>query len=235
MTTTPIFALLLLCLVAGCAAGTPGMTTTIGQSVLGQDIETTTLGSGPEVVLIVGGIHGSEAAGVPLVRRLVEEAADRPQLLAGRTLVAVAEMNPDGVDADRRYNERGVDLNRNWPAANRRDDSDKSGPAPLSEPESAALAALIDEVRPARILTIHQPLKCVDWDGPAEDLAHKMADACGLPAKQLGGRPGSMGSHLGGERQIPIITLELPRDADDLSDAAKWDEYGEALLVFLEG
>lgn len=208
---------------------------TLATSVEGRPIEVVTLGDGPEVVLVVGGIHGNEAAGIPLVRRLVEEAQRQPTLLVGRTLIAVPELNPDGVAANERFNANGVDLNRNWPAANRHDDSARSGPTPLSEPESAALAKLIDRARPSRILTIHQPLACVDWDGPASALARAMADASDLPAKRLGGRPGSMGSHLGGERGLPIVTLELPRQADALGDEVKWHRYGESLLAFLSG
>ncbi len=203
-------------------------------SVEGRPIEVVRVGDGAEVVLVVAGIHGNEAAGIPLVRQLVTEAEGGPEWLEGRTLVVVPEMNPDGVAADTRTNSRGVDLNRNWPAANRAE-RPKSGAAPLSEPESAAMARLIDEVRPARILTIHQPLACVDWNGPAADLAAAMAAACDLPAKALGGRPGSMGSHLGDERGLPIITLELPRAADDQPIDERWARYGPALKLFVTG
>ncbi|MEM6315330.1 MAG: M14 family zinc carboxypeptidase, partial [Planctomycetota bacterium] len=196
-----------------CGCATPSFTRVgMGSSVEGRPVEAFTIGAGP-MVLVVAGIHGNEQAGIPLAHRLMTLVTDDPSLLAGHRLVVVPVMNPDGVDANIRTNARGVDLNRNWPAGNRKE-LPKSGSAPLSEPESAALHALIAEYEPIRVLTIHQPLDCVDYDGPAADLAAAIADATGLPVKKLGGRPGSMGTHLGVERGVPIITLELPRSAD---------------------
>jgi len=55
---------------------------------------------------------------------------------------------------------------------------------------------------------------------------------CPLPAKQLGSRPGSLGSFVGNTLQRPIITWELPEkvptDADQL-----WTTYGAALVAAL--
>ncbi len=144
-------------------------------------------------------------------------------------------LNPDGVAANQRYNFRNVDLNRNWPAENRRERSTRSGTSALSEPETAALAKLIDDLRPARILSLHQAAECIDWNGPAEKLAKAMAAVCDLPAKRLGGRPGSMGSYLGTDRGIPIITFEFPPAAYAMSETTKWTHYGEAMKVFIRG
>ncbi|MEM1011282.1 MAG: DUF2817 domain-containing protein [Planctomycetota bacterium] len=210
----------------------------IGTSVQQRDIRAAVIGTpaatADEVVLVVGGIHGNEQAGIALAERLLDEAS-RGDWLGNRHLVVVPVLNPDGVASNTRRNARNVDLNRNWPSTNRIDQASNSGPAPLSEPESAALAALIEEVRPDRVLTLHQPLSCVDWDGPAESLARRMSAACGLPAKKLGGRPGSMGSYLGLDLGTPIITLELPRSADQQPPAARWTTYGPALRLFVEG
>ena len=90
---------------------------------------------------------------------------------------------------------------------------------------------LLDRYGPARIVSIHQPIGCVDHDGPAEGLATVVAEHCGLPVRKLGGRPGSLGSYAGRDRGIPIITLELPGKASRLDEDELWRRYGGALLA----
>ena len=206
----------------------------IGTSRQGRAINALSVGRGTNVALVVAGIHGNEQAGIALAERLVEDAAGGGWL-GNTTFVVVPVLNPDGVAGNRRYNGRNVDLNRNWPSENRIESASNNGPSPLSEPESAALAKYVEGMQPDRVLTLHQPLSCVDWDGPADSLARRIAAACDLPAKQLGSRPGSMGSYLGVDQGIPIITLELPRSADQQSEAERWEQYGEALRVFVRG
>lgn len=209
-----------------------------GRSVQGRPLESWSFGSGDEVVLLLATIHGDEAAGTPLLEELVGafERGDPEvwEALGARRAVLVPVVNPDGLAADTRWNERRVDLNRNFPAENRIERA-RTGEAPLSEPESAALAALIEELAPARVLSIHQPVGCVDYDGPAADLAAAVGAACGLPVERLGARPGSLGSWVGVDRATPILTLELPRRPAGEDVAAHWARYGPALLRFLEG
>lgn len=203
---------------------------TAGASVEGRPIEVRRLGHGPDLTLILATIHGDEAAGTPLCGRLLDHLAGRPGALEGRAVLVVPVANPDGHVAGRRTNARGVDLNRNFDAVNRRE-LRRHGPAALSEPESRAIAALIERHRPNRIVSIHQPLACVDYDGPAAALAQRMAEACGLPVRKLGSRPGSLGAWAGEDLGIPTITLELPGGASKLAPEALWERYGEALLL----
>jgi protein MpaA len=85
---------------------------------------------------------------------------------------------------------------------------------------------------PNRVVSIHQPIACIDYDGPAAELAAAMATGCPLPVKQLGSRPGSLGSFVGTTLERPIITWELPEDAP--TDANKlWTTYGKALIAAL--
>lgn len=203
---------------------------TIGHSVEGRPIICQAFGNGADVVLIMASIHGNEPAGTPLLQRLAEELTSREDLLAGRRVLLVPVANPDGYASGERGNANGIDVNRNFAAGNWRTRR-ANGPEPLSEPESRAIEQLIIEERPARIVSIHQPLACVDYDGPAADLASIMADACGLPVRKLGGRPGSLGSWAGLDCGIPIITLELPRSAGRLDREALWRRYGQALLA----
>src|SRR5205085_2090176 len=65
----------------------------------------------PNRVLVVGCIHGTECAGIPVVRRLL--AAPSPD---GADLWLVPNLNPDGFARGTRQNARGVDLNRNFPS-----------------------------------------------------------------------------------------------------------------------
>lgn len=201
----------------------------IGHSVDGTPIHATVIGDGPEVVLIMATIHGNEAAGTPLVRRLETYLMHNPHLTEGQRIVLLPVANPDGMSSNTRTNRNGVDLNRNFPAGNF-DGKARHGHQPLSQPESHAIHQLIEAWKPTRIVSIHQPLSCIDYDGPARELAEAMAARCDLPVRRLGSRPGSLGSYVGLTRQTPIITMELPRAADELSDDQRWERYGPALL-----
>ncbi len=205
-------------------------TFTIGHSVLSRPIDARVLGDGPDVVLLLSTIHGNEAVGTPLIERLGDPLRANPALLAGRTVILVPNANPDGRRNDVRHNIRGVDLNRNFPSKNFRGRR-TGGAYPLSEPESRALHALIKQRRPARVVSLHQPLSLIDHDGPALALARVMAATCRLPVKKLGGRPGSMGSWVGLDLGIPIVTVEFPRAADLVSEQELWRRYGPMLLA----
>ena len=203
-----------------------------GYSVEGRPIEYYTMGQGREVVMIISTIHGNESAGTPLVNRMMEYLKSDSKKLAGKQLVVVPVANPDGYAASTRANINGIDLNRNFPAGNRVNNS-VNGNDGLTEPESRALYNLINRYRPARIVSIHQPLACIDYDGPAGWLAEKMGRYCDLPVKKLGSRPGSLGSWAGVEMSIPIVTLELFRSDSNLGTAVLWEKYGQALMSVL--
>jgi protein MpaA len=59
---------------------------------------------------------------------------------------------------------------------------------------------------------VHAPFACVNYDGPAAAWAKAVAAACGWPARGDIGypTPGSLGSWLGVDRGLPVLTLELP-------------------------
>src|SRR4051794_32225508 len=112
--------------------------------------------------LLVAGLHGEEPETVQLARAVLDRVAG-----AEAACAVVLCANPDGVADGRRQNARGVDLNRNFAAASWRSGTTPSYPAgidpvdrtpanrtnvsstgvaPLSEPESAALAALVERL-----------------------------------------------------------------------------------------
>jgi len=202
----------------------------IGRSVEGRPIMCRVFGDGPDVVLIMATIHGSEPAGTPLVRRLAGHLEQNEYLLAGRTVIVLPVANPDGMAAETRENSHGVDLNRNFSAHNRVNNG-TNGRSALCEPESRVIHSLLREYRPNRIVSIHQPLACIDYDGPAAGLAQQMGCYCRLPVKKLGARPGSLGSYAGVTLGIPIITFEMLRSDSRLTDAVLWQRYGKALLA----
>lgn len=202
----------------------------IGKSVLQRPIMSVALGQGPDVIFILATIHGNEPAGTPLVRRLSRHLRQHPEILNGRKVVLLRVANPDGLAHNSRYNAHGVDLNRNFEAANRLN-SKQTGLTGLSEPESRAIKEVILQHTPGRIVSIHQPLNCIDYDGPAQALAESMGQYCDLPVKKLGARPGSLGSYTGVTLGIPIITFEMKRADTQLDSEALWRKYGKALLA----
>ena len=167
------------------------------------------------------------------MERLIGEFAERPALAAECRLVVIPVVNPDGVNANTRYNASGVDLNRNFPADNRQN-SRRYGAEALSEPEALVVYRTIERVLPDQIITLHEPLQCIDYDGPGHELAQAMSRDSPLPVKKLGSRPGSLGAYAGETLQIPTITLELPSNAADQSQELLWQFYGPALFAAVE-
>lgn len=201
-----------------------------GRSVRRRPIMYQEFGFGADVTFILATIHGNEPAGTPLAKQLANHLKRNRDILNGRKVIILPMANPDGYAARTRHNVRGIDLNRNFPAGNRVD-STVHGAQGLSEPESEVIAGIIRRYRPDRIVALHQPLTCVDYDGPAQDLAQRMAQACHLPLKKLGARPGSLGSYAGETLGIPIVTFEMERSDTQLNAEQLWQRYGKALLA----
>lgn len=201
-----------------------------GYSIQAQPIQYSVLGDGRRTILVLGAIHGNEPASAVLAEQLRLYLCDNRSVLKDREVVVLAVANPDGLAAGTRFNANGVDLNRNFPAPNRQNTA-RYGLVELSEPEAVAIKTLIDKYKPDVIISIHQPLSCIDYDGPSEDLAKVMAANCDLPVRKLGAMPGSLGSYSGLVLGIPIITFELPGEAGQISRNELWDRYSPALLA----
>jgi protein MpaA len=203
-----------------------------GRSVQGRSIEYSVHGRSEQTVFILGAIHGNEPASAVLVKGLQNYLNENPQLviLTYRRIVVLPVANPDGLAAGTRANANSVNLNRNFSAANRIN-SAKYGYIALSEPESKAITKLIKKYKPDRIVSVHQPLGCVDYDGPAYEVAAAVSEACGLPVRKLGAMPGSLGSYAGEMMNIPIITLELPNGPEE---TVQQEIYRRALLTAIE-
>jgi protein MpaA len=167
------------------AAGVAAQPLVVGHSVRGRAIVAYERGdpSAP-VTLVVGVIHGSEAAGLAVIRRL------RTMPLPPHVhLWLVPTVNPDGLAAGTRQNAHGVDLNRNWPVDWKHNgvpwDGYYSGPRPMSEPENRAMRAFILRVKPALTIWYHQPLGEVYGSDPHVAVLKRYARLTGWPYRRL--------------------------------------------------
>ena len=190
-------------------------------------------------LLVMAGIHGEEPETTFLLSRVLR-AFDEPFDSIAFVLCA----NPDGVALGTRGNANGVDLNRNFKTRNfstekvgsrsileaPRDTLLSPGSFAGSEPETQALVALIEKLKPVGVLAMHAPMGCVD--APQKTLlVEGVMDTFNLPwLPDIGYKtPGSFGTWCG-ERGLECVTLELPR----MSLEQLFDRYGRAFAEFLE-
>ncbi|HLD34826.1 MAG TPA: DUF2817 domain-containing protein, partial [Patescibacteria group bacterium] len=181
---------------------------TIGRSVEKRLIRLSVLGNGENTTLFIAAIHGDEPAGTSLAAQLEKYLVDHRKLLKDKKVLIIPIANPDGFAAQTRSNANGIDLNRNFNADNRANNN-RNGYFALSEPESEAIYKIIEKYQPQKVVSIHQPFACIDYDGPAAELAAIMSERCGLEVKKLGALCGSLGSYVGIEKNTAIITVEL--------------------------
>ena len=189
----------------------------IGHTVLGRPIEavhfTPPSYARPRApALLFGAIHGDEPVSQLMLERLADELVERPP---GRETWIVPCVNVDGLLAGTRNNANDVDLNRNFASASwgldRRPGYNPGG-APEDQPETQALAQLIDRAGAERLIAAHAGYRMVNWDGRGEALARELAERCGYPAEGDMGypTPGSFGAKYGIERGLEVVTLESP-------------------------
>lgn len=185
-------------------------------------------GPAPLRVLLIGGIHGDELTASSIVFKWM---AWMPKAESVDLHWRVAPIvNPDGLLAAKpqRVNASGVDLNRNfptpgwhseapryWSRATGRDPRRFPGAAPLSEPESRWVSEQIERFRPDLVISVHAPFGVLDLDGKAP-APHQFGSLLFSP---LGVYPGSLGNYSGVNKNIPVITIELPHAKRMPSDA----------------
>lgn len=192
-----------------------------GKSVKGKPINGIELGDGKEGILIIASIHGDETAGTPLVRDLELFLKKNTQLLEGRKIILIPEINPDGVENKTRENANRVDINHNF-----------SSNTP--EPETKAILMAINQFRAGliKIISLRQ-LDSIDFDGPegyTEALALHMKKQCSLPIKRWGTTPGSLGNY-GKNKGFSVITFGLPKDINPSDDVNIWNSFSKAIIA----
>jgi len=164
----------------------------IGHSTQGRPIRAWHLGTpGATKVVLISTMHGDEGRVSDILTSLRD---GRP--VTGIDLWVVPVHNPDGRARHRRQNARGVDLNRNYPTSWRRVTGRyDSGRKPGSEPETRAMMRFLTDVRPAYVVSFHQPLDGVDTLTKHPTFSRRLAHALRLPQKRFscnGGCHGTM-------------------------------------------
>ncbi|MET0997732.1 MAG: M14 family zinc carboxypeptidase [Marmoricola sp.] len=137
---------------------------TIGKTVQGRSIVAWRLGDprSSRMVVVLAAMHGFVRGPSRILYNLRD---GRP--ITGADIWVVPQYNRDGVVRRTRQNAHGVDLNRNYPRNWKRlTGTYNSGPSPASEPETKAVMAFLRAVRPAYVVSFHQPLKGVGRAGP---------------------------------------------------------------------
>ena len=172
---------------------------------------------GKPAILVLASMHGDESETTVVLSDALR--AIRRQDLKNAAILCA---NPDGLVRGTRGNARGVDLNRNFPASNwspepvlyksrekgPRDISLSPGTHPASEPETSALLALLERMKPRAIVTLHAALACID-DADGSFLGRQLAEKTGLPLEPVTyPTPGSFGSWAQ-EHELNLVTYEF--------------------------
>jgi hypothetical protein len=169
-------------------------------------------------ILVFSMIHGDETPAGSVVRFWLERLES---IVPRNTWRVVPILNPDGVKLLTRTNANKVDLNRNFPTKDweakaidywKRDTKENPrrfpGQKSASEPEVNCALKHIEDFKPDLIVSIHTPLKVLDFDGPKIP-APKVTF---LPWRSLGTYPGSLGRLMWAEKKVPVLTMEMTAD-----------------------
>lgn len=151
--------------------------TTFGKSINGFPLYALEISDKPGKVeaepnlKIVANIHGDETLGRVLVVGLAEWLCQNyktnvvaKRIVNGVHLYLVPSLNPDGYEAVRRVNARGVDLNRNFPD---RFDDPTCAPTGREQQETQAMMAWSESKKFAASISFHGGALVVNypWDG----------------------------------------------------------------------
>lgn len=172
-------------------------------------------------ILFLGGVHGDEPEGVCLAQYTLKLLGECQKETHPWALIPC--LNPDGLFKKTRVNDRGVDLNRNFPEKNwtafHTAPRYFPGSEPASEPEVKALVQLIDEIEPRVIIHCHSWKPCIVLTGDKEiETAKLLSQHTGYTFTQDIGypTPGSLGEYGWRERGIPVICIEVEEKLPNL-------------------
>lgn len=138
---------------------------TIGYSAKGRAINAYYFGSGGSAVVYTGAIHGNETSTKSLMDKWIADLeANARAIPAGISIVVVPIINPDGYATGTRTNGNNIDLNRNFGTNDWKKDITTvtnapfpggGGDAPMSQPETKAIASLVSRVGARLVLSYH--------------------------------------------------------------------------------
>jgi hypothetical protein len=200
----------------------------IGSSVNGRSILAYKFGSGARKIIFTGGVHGNEKSSAYILRSLIDYLEANIGLLpANHTIVIIPVVNPDGYAVNQRTNAHNVDLNRNFPANNWKPGVTEpngsylpygGGTAPLSEPESRALANYVAAQNPVVVMSYHAAahLVAANESGGSLSWASSYGHKIGYPVygNEAAGQfdydtTGAFEDWLHDAHSIPCILVEL--------------------------
>lgn len=172
--------------------------------------------AGAKKILVLSLIHGDETPAGTVGRYWMERLEGIDPRNSWRVIPI---LNPDGVKYKTRTNANKIDINRNFPtkdwatgAIENWKRTTKSNPRRFpgteaaSEPETKCALHHLEDFKPDFIVSVHTPLKVLDFDGPKVSPPPKFDY---LPWKSLGNYPGSLGRYMWLERNTPVLTMEL--------------------------
>ena len=209
----------------------------IGETIEGRPLIVEQYGIEGPVLFLMAAIHGDERSAVTYSEQIRTTLQSGLARRTGSRVVFVQAANPDGIAMGKRYNANNIDLNRNFPADNFEPGS--GGTEPLSEEESRAIRLAFDSSNATAAVSVHCCVPILDYDGPGQSLAEAMAaamdDEARFPVGRLGSRPGSFGSYVGVELEMPIITLEfaLDEEIDIQAQLPSVEQATEAALIWI--
>lgn len=138
---------------------------TFGYSAKGKPLSAYYFGSGNTTILYTASIHGNEYGTRSLMEAWITELErNAGNIPADRRIVVVPTINPDGAALGIRNNAANVDINRNFDVSDWQSDISApngapivrgGGEAPMSEPETKAIAALTLQLRPRLTMSYH--------------------------------------------------------------------------------
>lgn len=202
---------------------------TIGTSVKGRGIYAYRFGGGGNRVVFVGGTHGDEPSSVYILNSWVDWLEQNyDSIPADKTILVVPSINPDGIASGGRTNANNIDLNRNFPANNWKKDVvmpggwmnyGGGGSAPLSEPESSAIANYVLGQSPELVLTYHAvgSMVIANESGNSRSLATTYGQQTGywdMGNSEIGGifthdTTGAFEDWLHDKHGVPALLIEL--------------------------
>ncbi|HVA44889.1 MAG TPA: hypothetical protein VNH11_00760 [Pirellulales bacterium] len=223
---------------AGYPSANPPRWSVLARSLEDRAIEYRQFGQGETQVLVVGPLGGDETAALALVEQLAEHLERFPRGVSGVRVTLVRDPNPDGRLRRSPLNARGVRLDRNFATRGWHKLPSGSiwlsGREPDSEAETRALADLISDLRPDRVMILAATRRNAElvYAGPADEPAREFAKASGLRPVPLNAaaEQGSLAVYTGIDRKLPTLVVRVPAA---LRGDQLWSMYKRALLAAL--
>ncbi|SFJ48320.1 M14 family zinc carboxypeptidase [Planctomicrobium piriforme] len=117
-----------------------------------RPIEVARSGKGSQFVLVVGSVAGNDPESIELIDATCQLARMYPPP-DPVTLLFVRTPNPDGLAEHVHTNQRGVELDRNFPSRNFTSAPNRlTGPKPASEVETQYMVRVLQEFKPVRVI-----------------------------------------------------------------------------------